>query len=157
MVNFRFDEGFDELDAAPARAERENVPEGLHEFAIKQVIDTDERLEVRLEHGDKRYGWVFCRLPKQAKWAGRLVGQLAKAMAMTQDEWLAVDVGDLAGRRVRAEIVHVQKDRLFVNVDKFLPVEQLAQEAAAKAAPRRAPSAKATAALSEQANDDIPF
>jgi hypothetical protein len=155
MVDFRFDEGFDE-PAAPARGERLDVPEGVHDFLIKQVIDEGERIQVRLEHGDRRYGWVFCRLLKQADWAKRLVRELAKALGMTQEEWLLADVGDIAGRRVRAEIVHVQKDKLFVNVNHFLPIEEIAQEAAAKAK-ARAPAAKATAALSEQVHDDIPF
>ena len=156
MVNFPFDD----VDIAPesAQPERLDVPEGVHEFSIAQVIEDDQRLEIRLSHDDRKYGWVFCKLPKAAGWAKRIVGQLAGALAISSDEWAASDTGDLVGRRVRAEIVHRQTDRLWVNVVKFLPIEQLAEEAAVVAKkPPRTPAAKVKQASPAVGGDDIPF
>jgi len=134
------------------------VPEGIHEFGIQQVLEDAQRLEVRLVHDDRRYGWVFCKLPKDKGWAKKLVGQLAGALAIGADEWASSEAGDLVGRRVRAEIVHRQGDRLWVNVVKFLPIEQLADEAAVVAKrPARTPAAKVKAASPAIGSDDIPF
>jgi hypothetical protein len=156
MVNFPFDDI--EFTAEPARPERVEVPEGVHEFRIEQVLEDDQRLEVRLVHDDRRYGWVFCKLPKDKGWAKRLVGQLAGALAIGPDDWASSEAGDLVGRRVRADIVHRQGDRLWVNVDKFLPIEQLADEAAVVAKrPARTPAAKVKAASPAIGSDDIPF
>ena len=157
MVDFPFDD----VDIAPESAapERLDVPEGIHEFSIAQVLEDAQRLEIRLAHDDRKYGWVFCKLPKDQGWAKRIVGQLAGCLAITPDEWAASEVGDLVGRRVRAEIVHRQTARLWVNVVKFLPIEQLADEASAVAKrPARTPAAKVKAASpAVGGGDDIPF
>jgi hypothetical protein len=156
MVDFPFDDV--EFTTEPARPERVEVPEGTHEFRIEQVLEDAQRLEVRLVHDDRQYGWVFCKLPKDKGWAKKLVGQLAGALAISPDEWASSEAGDLVGRRVRAEIVHRQTDRLWVNVVKFLPIEQLAEEAAVVAKrPARTPAAKVKAASPAIGSDDIPF
>jgi hypothetical protein len=156
MVDFPFDDV--EFTTEPARPERVEVPEGIHEFRIEQVLEDAQRLEVRLMHDDRQYGWVFCKLPKDKGWAKRLVGQLAGALAISPDEWASSEAGDLVGRRVRAEIVHRQTDRLWVNVVKFLPIEQLADEAAVVAKrPARTPAAKVKASAPAIGSDDVPF
>jgi len=156
MVDFPFDDV--EFTTEPARPERVEVPEGTHEFRIEQVLEDAQRLEVRLVHDDRQYGWVFCKLPKDKGWARKLVGQLAGALAISPDEWASSEAGDLVGRRVRAEIVHRQTDRLWVNVVKFLPIEQLAEEAAVVSKrPARTPAAKVKAASPAIGSDDIPF
>jgi hypothetical protein len=156
MVDFPFDDV--EFTTEAARPERVEVPEGTHEFRIEQVLEDAQRLEVRLVHDDRQYGWVFCKLPKDKGWAKKLVGQLAGALAISPDEWASSEAGDLVGRRVRAEIVHRQTDRLWVNVVKFLPIEQLAEEAAVVAKrPARTPAAKVKAASPAIGSDDIPF
>ena len=156
MVDFPFDDV--EFTTEPARPERVEVPEGTHEFRIEQVLEDAQRLEVRLVHDDRQYGWVFCKLPKDKGWAKKLVGQLAGALAISPDEWASSEAGDLVGRRVRAEIVHRQTDRLWVNVVKFLPIEPLADEAAVVATrPARTPAAKVKAASPAIGSDDIPL
>lgn len=155
MVDFPFE---DEIASEPVTQERMDVPEGVHEFQVVQVLESPEKLEVRLQHDERRYGWVFCKLPKSAGWAKRIVGQLAGSLAMSQEEWLAGDAGDLVGRRVRAEIVHKQGDRLWVNVVRFMPIEQLAVEAEAVARrPVRTPAAKVKQSAPAVGSDDIPF
>jgi hypothetical protein len=67
---------------------------------------------------------------------------------------------DLVDRRIRAEIVHRVDDAgtLWVNVWNFLPIEQLAEEAAvAEKKPARTPAAKVKAASPAIGSDDIPF
>jgi hypothetical protein len=73
-------------------------------------------------------------------------------------EWLATPIDDLTGRRVRAEVYHkVDKNgRQWVNVGKFLPVEQLEQEPAARRT-ARTPAAKVKQASPAVGSDDIPF
>ena len=156
MVDFPFDDI--EIAQETSAPERLDVPEGTHEFRIEQVLEDAQRLEVRLVHDDRRFGWVFCKLPKDKGWAKKLVGQLAGALAIGPEEWASSEAGDLVGRRVRAEIVHRQTDRLWVNVVKFLPIEELAEEAAVVAKkPARTPAAKVKAASPSIGSDDIPF
>ena len=137
--------------------ERVDVPEGEHELQIKQILESDEQLEVRLVHPDRRYGWVFCNLPKAETWAKIRGKELGRALGMNGQEWLGCEVGDLVGRRVRAEIKHRVDDngRRWVNVWKFM-------EAAPAPQPAPEPKPRATPAqrIAETANfdaDDIPF
>jgi hypothetical protein len=168
-----------DVDAEPAPVNesapptRELVPEGEHSFKIKQVIDSADRLEVRLVHDDRRYGWVFCKLPKSAGWAKRIAAGLAAALGVTAAEWPElVRSGDMAGRRVRARVYHKAGNQggTFVNVGEFLAAdaEQLAAVEAPKVeravAPpaRRAPVTRPTRtqaadAASGAPDDDIPF
>lgn len=154
---------------APAR---ELVPEGEHEFQVKQTIDTDERLEVRLAHGDQRYGWVFCNLQKDHPMAKRLGKQLAAALGVAPEEWNDfVRSGDMAGRRVRARVYQKPGSRggTFVNVGKFLPagpaapvIERAVAPAAGRApvsrpAETRKTRTQAADAASGASGDDIPF
>jgi hypothetical protein len=138
-------------------AERELVPEGLHDFRIKEVLEDDARVELRLVHDDKRFGWVFCRLPKDADWARRIASSLRKSLGIAADDWAAMQAGDLAGRRVAAEIYHRigKTGGTFVNVRKFVAVER----AEPKPAAARSQTAKAAAAFKAAATsgDDIPF
>jgi hypothetical protein len=99
-------------------------------------------------------------LKKGQTWARVLVAQLAGALALSEQEWAETQSDDLTGRRVRAEIRHRAGDngRVFVNVWKFLPIEQLEQEAAVVAKrPARTPAAKVKAASPSIGSDDIPF
>lgn len=149
----------DTTTAAAASGDRQNVPEGEHEFKIKQVIEDAERLEIRLEHDDRKYGWVFFRVSKRRPldFQKKLIAQLAASLAMTPEAWAATETGDLAGRRIKATIRHRDTgDKVFANVWGFAPVEQLEERPAAKAPAKRTPSQKATASLAEP-NDDIPF
>lgn len=150
-----WDEGFEE-QPGKAAGERLNVPEGVHEFQIKQVIQHPDKLEIRLEHGDRRYGWVFCRLPDADEWAKAKTRKLAAALGMTTAQWADGEPTDIVGRRVRAEIVHRQvSDRLYVNVHAFMPPLSVEDEPAPK---RRPTVAEKVAAVSTEApKDDIPF
>lgn len=153
------DDWKDENPAAQTREERELVPEGEHEFRIRQVIPSGERLEIRLEHEDRRYGWVFCKLPKGQQWAGRIVASLARACGMSAEEWKAADPGDLAGRLVRAEIYHKagKTGGTFVNVSRFAPQGPATVERAVAPPAQRAPVRRTAAQKIETPSDDIPF
>lgn len=154
-MRYAWADGFDE-PSADTTGERMDVPEGVHEFQIKQVIQHPDKIEYRLVHPDRRYGWVFCRLIDSQRWAKARTDELVAALGMTLDEWQKGEPTDIVGRRIRAEIVHRQSaDRLYVNVHAFLP--PLAVEDEPKQARRKTVSQKATEALSEQAKDDIPF
>ena len=67
MPNWGIDDENDNTATDASPPTRELVPEGDHEFTIKAVIDTAERVEIRLAHDDRRYGWVFAKLPKTMK------------------------------------------------------------------------------------------
>lgn len=143
-----------------ATGERLDVPEGTHDFQIKSVAEDATQLVIELAHDDRRYWLVKCSLKKGQGWARALVGQLAGALAMSPQEWSQTASDDMTGRRVRAEIYHKGRDngRVFVNVGKFLPIEQLVEEAAAVAKrPARTPAAKVKAASPAIGSDDIPF
>lgn len=153
----------EEAPAASGHADRQNVPEGKHEFRIKQVIENAERLEIRLEHDERQYGWVFFTVDKRRPklFQKRLIAQLAAALALSPDAWDATDAGDLAGRRVLVTVQHRTADsgRLFVNVWGFSPVAQLKQDAsappAAKPQAKRTPAQKVAASMDDP--DAIPF
>ena len=146
--------------AAPVGTERMDLPEGVHELQIKTVSEDTTQLVLELAHEDRRYWWVKVSLKKGQTWARVLVAQLAGALALSEQEWADTASDDLTGRRVRAEIRHRagQNGRLFVNVWKFMAIEQLQQEAAEKAKrPARTPAAKVKAASPAIGSDDIPF
>jgi hypothetical protein len=144
--------------AAPESTERMDLPEGVHELQIKTVAEDATQLVLELAHDDRKFWWVKLSLKKDQNWARVVVSQLAAALALSPQEWLETQKDDLTGRRVRAEIRHRagQNGRLFVNVWKFLPIEQLEQEAAAKR-PARTPAAKVKQASPAIGSDDIPF
>lgn len=159
-----------EAEASDSRAPvRELVPEGEHDLQIKAVIDHGDRLEVRLAHDDKRFGWVFQRLPKGPGWSKRLTRSLAEALAIQPEEWeKAIKAGDLTGRRVVGRIYHKAGDgKTWVNVGEFKRTEALAEAVAApvveravappspRATPARTATKKADAAGHDP--DDIPF
>ena len=140
--------------------ERMDLPEDTHELKIMTVAENAEQLVLELAHDDRRYWWVKLTLKKGQTWARVLVAQLAGALALSEQEWADTQSDDLTGRRVRAEIRHRagNNGRLFVNVWKFMPIEQLEQEAAAVAKrPARTPAAKVKAASPAIGSDDIPF
>jgi hypothetical protein len=150
-----WDEGFEEKPA-PQAVERADVPEGVHEFQIKQVIQHADKLELRLVHDDRRYGWVFCRIPDGDAWGKILTKELVSALGMTPAEWAAGESTDIVGRRVAAEIVHRQgRDRLWVNVSKFLAPAPVEEKPEPK--PRATKAQKIAAASTEAPSDDIPF
>jgi hypothetical protein len=148
---------------------RELVPEGDHSLQIREVIDHGEKIELRLVHDEKRFGWVFARIPK-ADWGRRILSSLRQAVGMTREEWAAGEITDLVGRRVRARIYHrAGNGKTFVNVGEFLPAEQVVETASVKPAVERAvapptsrPPVKRTATkqvddASRMPGDDIPF
>jgi len=151
----------DEAPAAAASGDRLNVPEGEHEFKIKQVIETPEKLEIRLEHDERGYGWVFFTVDKRRTKAfqKRLVAQLAASLAMTPEAWEAAEAGDLAGRRIKATIRHRDTgEKVFTNVWGFSPVAELEEPAAkpaGKPPAKRTPSQKVAASMDDP--DAIPF
>lgn len=149
--------------------DRELVPEGDHSFQVREVIDHGDKVEFRLVHDERRFGWVFAKIPK-ADWGRRILSSLRQAVGMTREEWAAGEITDLVGRRVRARIYHrAGNGKTFVNVGEFLPTEQVVETATAKPAVERAvappssrppanrtPTKKADAAAS-MPDDDIPF
>ena len=154
-----WDISVDEPQQAAASGERQDLPEGTYDLQIKTVSEDTTQLVLELAHEDRRYWWVKVSLKKDQRWARVLVGQLAGALAMSPEEWSETPMDDLTGRRVRAEIYHKGRDngRVFVNVGKFLPIEQLAEEAAEVAQrPARTPAGKIREA-SGMGRDDIPF
>lgn len=146
--------------AAPESTERMDLPEGVHELQIKTVSEDTTQLVLELAHDDRKFWWVKVTLKKGQDWANVVVSQLAAALALSPQEWLETHKDDLTGRRVRAEIRHRagNNGRLFVNVWKFMPIVELAQEAAAVAKrPARTPAAKVKQASPAIGSDDIPF
>jgi hypothetical protein len=146
--------------AAPTSGDRVELPEDTHELKIMTVSEDAKQLVLELAHDDRKFWWVKVTLKKDQGWARVLVSQLAAALALSAQEWSETQMDDLTGRRVRAEIRHRAGDhgRLFVNVWKFLPIEQLAEEAAVVAKkPARTPAAKVRAASPAIGSDDIPF
>jgi hypothetical protein len=155
-----WDISVDEPQQAAASGERQDLPEGTYDLQIKTVAEDTTQLVLELAHEDRRYWWVKVSLKKDQRWARVLVGQLAGALAMSPEEWSETPMDDLTGRRVRAEIYHKvgANGRLWVNVSKFLPIEQLAEEAAEVAQrPARTPAAKVKQASPGIGRDDIPF
>jgi hypothetical protein len=155
-----WDISVDEPQQAAVSGDRQDLPEGTHDLQIKKVAEDQAQLVLELAHDDRRYWWVKVSLKKGQGWARELVGQLAGALAMSPQEWSESPSDDLTGRRVRAEIYHKGRDngRVFVNVGKFMPIEQLVEEAAEVARkPARTPAAKVKAASPSIGSDDIPF
>ena len=169
------DWGLDEFEASaePAdgrQADRENLPEGNHALQIREVINHGEKVEIRLSHDDQRFFWVSAKPPVEQDWGKRILSSLRKACGMTREEWAAMEITDLVGRRVRARIYHkAGNGRTFVNVAEFLPADSVVETATAKPQVERAvapptPRApvKRTAtqqvdASSRMPGDDIPF
>ena len=150
----------DEEEAVSARPEREKVPEGTHDLKIVEVIEHRPGLEVRLAHDDKKYGWVFVRMFPGRRQDEIRLKQMCRSLAITTAAWKLMQPTDLVDRRIRAEIVHRVDagGTLWVNVWNFLPIEQLAEEAAAVAKkPARTPAAKVRAVAPAIGSDDIPF
>lgn len=165
MVDFRIDT-FEEFGQTPAASggRREEVPEGWHGFKIARIVEDGERLELQLAHDDPGYWWVKLRITKAntPKWARKLVGELAGALAMSPAQWSSTPATDLTGSRVEAEIRHRQVDqKTFVNVWGFRPAAEAAepeQTPAPKPAARTPhQKAKAAAADAGEGEDLIPF
>jgi hypothetical protein len=170
-MDFGLDDDFPPQPAGDSRApDRELVPEGDHAFQIREVIDHGEKVEFRLVHDDRRYGWVFARFPKEVNWGRRILSSLRKACGMTREQWAAGEVTDLVDRRVVARIYHkAGNGRTFVNVAEFLPAGEVVETATAKptveravAPPTSRPPVKRTATkqvdeASRMPGDDIPF
>jgi hypothetical protein len=146
--------------AAPESTERVDLPEGIHELQIKTVSEDTTQLMLELAHEDRKFWWVKVSLKKGQTWARVLVAQLAGALALSEQQWAETQSDDLTGRRVVAEIRHRvgTNGRTFVNVWKFMPIQQLASEAAEVAKkPPRTPAAKVKATAPGIGSDDIPF
>jgi hypothetical protein len=170
MPNWGIDDEIDTnaTDASPPT--RELVPEGDHEFTVKAVIDTAERVEIRLAHDDRRYGWVFANLPKTASWSRKILSSLRTALGITREAWAGLPIADLEGLRVKARAYHKAGDHgTWVRVAEFLPCEAAIETATAKPAVERAvapPAARAPVkrtatqkadAAAAMPDDDIPF
>jgi hypothetical protein len=154
---------FDDVDFPPQATEaalppgeREQVPEGEHAMEIRKVIDHEDKLEIRLAHAERRYGWVFCRLPKAADWAKRIAHELRVALEIPKGGLVAaIEAGDLEGKTVIARIYHRATDRgTFVNVGGFKGAVQPPEPATKKP---RGEAAKSLASFKEAVSDDIPF
>ena len=116
------DEAFEQWTPAP---ERELVPEGKHEFKIERASEDAEHLGLAMSHSDKRYAWVWPKLPKGRDWGKRLGSELRQALGMTREEWHRHAIDDMVGRRVVADVYHrVVDGRTFVNVGKFHPAQE---------------------------------
>ncbi len=148
----------DQPAAATTTGEKIDLSEGVHELKIVTTADSEAEYYLELAHDDRRYWWVKVRAKKGQGWAKALIRSLAESLGMGAAEWLATPIDDLTGRRVRAEVYHkVDKNgRQWVNVGKFLPVEQLEQEPAARRT-ARTPAAKVKQASPAVGSDDIPF
>jgi len=145
---------------APESTERLDLPEGVHELQIKTVSEDTTQLVLELAHDNRAFWWVKVTFKKDQNWARVLVSQLAAALALSAQEWSETQMDDLTGRRVMAEIRHrlSNNGRTFVNVWKFMPIEQLADEAAVVTKrPARTPAAKVKQASPAVGSDDIPF
>jgi hypothetical protein len=152
-----YDFGADDFAAEPkAKAEREPLQDGRHELQIMRVQQEPGRLVVALAHENDRWAWVWFKPPHDAGWAKPIVASLATACGMSRSQWLAIDPGDLVGRRVAAEVYQkVGSNGLtYVNVSKFYEAAPI--EPVRKSPPRTA-GEKAMKAAMESAQDDIPF
>ena len=157
------DESVETNDSRPP--ERELVEEGDHDLEIREVIEAEHRVELRLSHDDRRDGWVFAKLPRNDDWSKRILSTLRRSVGMTREEWQSTPATDLVGRRVRARIYHKagSKGGTFVNVGEFLPQLPVVETATASpvveraVAPpaRRTPTKKADSVSHDP--DDIPF
>lgn len=147
----------DEPAATATTGGKLDLPEGTHELQIKRVAQQDGDVLLELAHEDRQYWWAKVKAKKGQGWAKALLRTLAESLGMTADEWAAVALDDLVGRRVRGEILHrVDKTgRTWVNVDKFLPIE--VEPAAEVKRPARTPAAKVKQASPAVGSDDIPF
>ena len=167
--------GLDDVPATAAESAggppvRELVPEGVHDFQIREVIDHGSRVELRLVHGDRRYGWVFCKPPTDQDWGKRILSTLRTSLEISREQWEAMEVTDLVDRRVRARVYHKPGGQAtFVNVAAFLPASPVVETATAapvveravappsvRTPPKRTPTQKADAAAA-MPDDDIPF
>lgn len=169
MPSWGIDDDFGDTATTDAKEpERELVPEGDHTFTVKAVIDEPDRVEIRLAHDDRRYGWVFAKMPKAANWAKRILSTFRTASGITREAWAGTTLADFEGLRVKARVYHKagNNGRTFVNVGEFLPGAAAAPVETATAKPaveravaqpaRRTPTKKADAAAS-MPDDDIPF
>lgn len=147
-------ENKDEETETASQQERELLPEGRHSLQVKQVTDDDDRLEIRLAHEDRKYGWVFCRLPHGHDWAGKIAATFARALRVKAGEWeQLVASGDLVGRRVNARVYHRTTDRgVFVNVGDFHEETDSPREE-----PKAKPQRKRGEVSRQSISDDIPF
>jgi hypothetical protein len=155
-----WDISVDEPQQTAVSGDRQHLPDGTHDVQIKTVAEDKAQLVLELAHDDRKFWWVKVSLKKDQPWARALVAQLAGALAMSPQEWLETPINDLTGRRVRAKMYHKSRDNggVFVNVGKFLPIEELVEEAAEVAKkPARTPAAKVKAASPSIGSDDIPF
>lgn len=156
-MDWKMDE-FPEEQVRPAAGtvEREPVPEGRHVFEIVRASEERSKLKLalsRIEGGnlDKRYAWVWVTANRDTDFGKRQVADLAHGLVLSPAQWNATAVADLEGRQVEAEIVHRQKDRLYVNVEQFFPIAGVVESSPAPKPARR------PAAAQQLASDDIPF
>jgi|APCry1669189034_1035192.scaffolds.fasta_scaffold22339_3 hypothetical protein len=174
MPSWGIDEEFTDTATTDAKApERELVPEGDHEFTVKAVIDSPERVEIRLAHDDRRFGWVFARMPKTANWAKRILSTFRTSLGITREAWAGTTLKDFEGLRVKARVYHKAgtSGGTFVNVAEFLPgagaapvetatakpaVERAVAPPSSRPPANRTPTKKADAAAA-MPEDDIPF
>jgi hypothetical protein len=140
--------------------EREPVQEGTHEFQIVQVSNENYGFLFALDAGDDGLRYVWHRMDRDREVNKHLLRDLLRSLAISLEEWRGMDPTDLCDRRVRADIYHKvgANGTLWVNVGKFLPIEQLAEEAAEVAQrPARTPAAKVKQASPGIGRDDVPF
>lgn len=157
------DFGLDDFDDLPP-ADNSKAPErllledGEHDLEIKAVTKLDDgRVEIRLASADKRYSWVFAKLPLDVDWSRRILSTLRKALGMSREDWAAMQPGDLVGRVVRTRVYQKagSKGGTFVNVGEFIATAETPK--ANKKVPARTAAAKVHAAGQGGDEDDIAF
>ena len=164
MEDFGLEDLDDDRPAPQQTQERAHAPEGVHDFQIVRVTNQEYGFDLALALEDRRHGWVFHRMERARDQTAYRLRELLRSLEISLEEWRQMDPTDLVGRRIRAEIRHkVGNDgRLWKNVWKYLPTEQLVEQPpAAQAPPRpaRTPAAKvkqSSPAVAADA-DDIPF
>ena len=148
-------------EAAQETGERALCPDGTHAFRIQEATEgphkwkEGEFLMLRLSDTGRRFGLVFCDIPKDKRGAA-LAASLAKAVGGAAfGRKVALDPGELVGQSVLAKVfqsVSQKTGKTRVNVSEFaaLPVEA-GQVETATAKPTRPAAAPAIG------DDDIPF
>jgi hypothetical protein len=153
-----FEESDEPQQAARPAGEKSDLPEGVHDLQIRRVAEDDTEVLIELAHEDRGYWWPKVQAKTGQGWAKAILRTLADALGIGADDWASTAVDDLVGRRVRAEVYHKvdRNGRTWVNVARFLPPEEPAQEPI-KAPAARTPAQKVRASAPAIGSDDIHF
>ena len=157
----RMEFAFTDEQTTSAPAERDLVPEGIHEMEIIHAEEgpnqwkiTDDNpqgmcLKLRLKLDD--YKFVFHDIPQHLGWMAK---RLADAIdSATTGDVVSLEPDDLVGKVVRVKIDHYtsKAGRVSAVVDRYLPASS------SKSAAKRSKNISAVALADEKFEDDIPF